>query len=65
MKNFKKKQPRTNASVIGHRLIVNGKRYFHYIPKDWLPTTSTESATSANDQLWEDDGREGTDSQDL
>ena len=66
LKNLKKNQPRTNASVIGNRLIVNGKRYFHYdIPKEWLPATSTESATSASDQLWQDDGRNGTDSQDL
>lgn len=66
LKNLKKNQPRTNASVIGNRLIVNGKRYFHYdIPKEWLPTTSTESATSASNQLWQDDRRNGTDSQDL
>ena len=39
LQKIKKENPRAKASVIGNRLIVNGKRYFHYdVPKEWLPT---------------------------
>ena len=43
------------VSVVGDKLIFNGKIYFHYdTPKEWLPTKSSESvqeeSTVANQQ---------------
>lgn len=60
MQKSKKENPRAKASVIGNRLIVNGKRYFHYdVPKEWLPTIKpTANGSSVNTQPQEDDGHE-------
>ncbi|CAH3111623.1 unnamed protein product, partial [Porites lobata] len=42
MKNIKQETPSHKASVIGDKLVVNGKVYFHYdVPKKWLPVTSS------------------------
>ena len=39
LQKIKKENPRAKASVIENRLMVNGKRYFHYdVLKEWLPT---------------------------
>ena len=41
MKKIKSETPQVKASVVGDKLIVNGKIYFHYnIPKEWLPSTA-------------------------
>ncbi|CAH3134215.1 unnamed protein product, partial [Porites lobata] len=42
MKKIKQETPRHKASVIGDKLVVNGKVYFHYdVPKKWLPVNSS------------------------
>ena len=72
MQKIKKEKPHDRPSVIGNRLIVNGKRFFfnYDIPKEWLPTKSKNSTASVadtiNEQLSEreSDKCEGTD-QDL
>ena len=60
MQKIKKENPRAKASVIGNRLIVNGKRYFHYdVPKEWLPNMKPiTNGSRVNTQPQEDDGHE-------
>ena len=42
MKKIKQETPSHKASVIGDKLVVNGKVYFHYdVPKKWLPVNSS------------------------
>jgi len=42
MKRIKQETPSHKASVIGDKLVVNGKVYFHYeVPKKWLPVNSS------------------------
>ena len=52
MKKIKKDSPHSKATVLGDKLIVDGKRYYHYdIPNSWLsPTknTSTERIASVS-----------------
>ena len=44
MRKARSLNPRNKASVVGDRLIVNGKRYYHYIiPKRWLDNSNEES----------------------
>lgn len=53
MKNIKKDNPFSRATVVGDKLVVNGKRYFHYeIPKSWLqpPPTQGTSAEGSSSQ---------------
>lgn len=53
MKNIKKDNPLSRATVVGDKLVVNGKRYFHYeIPKSWLqpPPTQGTSAEGSSSQ---------------
>ena len=39
MKKVRNSNPKIKASVIGDKLIVNGKHYLHYdIPAQWLDT---------------------------
>ena len=39
MKKARSLDPRNKASVVGDKLIVNGKQYLHFnIPKRWLNT---------------------------
>ena len=53
MKKIKKDSPQSKATVLGDRLVVNGKRYYHYdIPISWLtdnrmPSTSAEGNAAA------------------
>ena len=60
LQKIKKDNPRAKASVIGNRLIVNGKRYFHYdVPKEWLPTIKpTANGSRVNTQPQEDNDHE-------
>ena len=52
IKKARAKNPRNKASVIGDKLIVNGKHYLHYnIPKRWL---CTESSNNSSEQPPED-----------
>ncbi len=54
MKKARSLNPRNKASVIGDKLIVNGKQYMHFnIPKRWLDTQSTadEEPTDHNEEL--------------
>ena len=45
MKRIKSETPEVKASVVGDKLIVNGKICFHYnIPKEWLPSRSCSIA---------------------
>ena len=62
LQKIKKENPHAKASVIGNRLIVNGKRYFHYdIPKEWLPTIKpTINGSRVNMQPQEGNGHEET-----
>ena len=42
MKKIKQETPSHKATVIGDKLVVNGKVYFHYdVPKKWLPVNSS------------------------
>ena len=42
MKKIKQETPSHKATVIGDKLVVNGKVYFHYdLPKKWLPVNSS------------------------
>jgi len=44
MRKARSLNPRNKASVVGDRLIVNGKRYYHYtIPKRWCDNSNDES----------------------
>ena len=46
MKKARAINPRNKASVIGDKLIVNGKHYLHYnIPKRWLCTESSNNSS--------------------
>ena len=48
--------PRNKDSVVGDRLIVNGKRYYHYtIPKRWLDRDANE-----NSVVVENESQDGT-----
>ena len=41
IKKIKQETPSHKATVVGDKLVVNGKVYFHYdVPKKWLPVTS-------------------------
>ena len=56
------KNPRAKASAIGNKLIVNGKRYFHYdVPKEWLLTMiPIVNGSRVNMQPQEDNNQEET-----
>ena len=42
MKKIKQETPSHKATVVGDKLVVNGKVYFHYdVPKKWLPVNSS------------------------
>ena len=42
MKKITQETPSHKATVIGDKLVVNGKVYFHYdVPKKWLPVNSS------------------------
>ena len=42
MKKIKRETPSDKATVVGDKLVVNGKVYFHYdVPKKWLPVNSS------------------------
>jgi len=44
MRKARSLNPRSKAYIVGDRLIVNGKRYYHYtIPKRWLDNSNDES----------------------
>ena len=60
LQKIKKENPRAEASVIGNRLIVNGKKYFHYdVPKKWLPALiPTVNGTRVTTQPQEDNDHE-------
>lgn len=67
MKKIKKDSPQSKATVLGDRLVVNGKRYYHYdIPKSWLtdnrmPSTSAEgNAAAENPAIYQQDAAEET-----
>ena len=41
MKEIKQETTSHKATVVGDKLVVNGKVYFHYdVPKKWLPVNS-------------------------
>lgn len=60
LQKIKKDDPRAKTSVIGNKLIVNGKRYFHYnIPQEWPPTIKpTANGLSVNTQPQDNDHEE-------
>ena len=60
LQKIKKNNPRAKASVIGNRLIVNSKRYFHYdVPKELLATIQpTANGPRVNTQSQEDNDHE-------
>ena len=67
MKKIKKESPQSKATVLGDRLVVNRKRYYHYdIPKSWLtdnrmPSTSAEgNAAAENPAINQQDAAEET-----
>ena len=42
LKKIKQETPSHKATVVGDKLVVNGKVYFHYdVPKKWLPVNSS------------------------
>ena len=42
IKKIKQETPSHKATVVGDKLVVNGKVYFHYdVPKKWLPVNSS------------------------
>ena len=42
MKKIKQESPSHKATVVGDKLVVNGKVYFHYdVPTKWLPVNSS------------------------
>ena len=42
LKKIKQETPNHKATVVGDKLVVNGKVYFHYdVPKNWLPVNSS------------------------
>ena len=56
MRKARTLNPRNKDSVVGDRLIVNGKRYYHYtIPKRWLDRDANE-----NSVVVEDESQDGT-----
>ena len=51
MKKIKQEKPSHKATVIGDKLVVNGKVYFHYdVPKKWL---CVNSSVNTHEDLWQ------------
>ena len=52
MKKFKKDNPFSKATVVGDKLVVNGKRYFHYeIPESWLQPPPTQGTIAEGSSI--------------
>ena len=62
LQKIKKENPSAKASVIGNRLNVNDKTYFHYdVPKEWLPTIiPIVNGSRVNTQPQKDNNQEET-----